>query len=66
MDLELIQTALNVLRACTERREPRREDVELLKGKLGPEADGMEADDLARTIIERCLRESGKAAGGRG
>jgi hypothetical protein len=65
MDLELIQTALIVLRTCTERAEPQPGDVAVLRRRLGSEAEGMAADDLARTIVEQCVRESRECAAAR-
>jgi hypothetical protein len=62
MDIELIQTALNVLRAFTDRNEPSPADVAALQYRLGSEAEGMAVDDLARMIIERCVRQSRKTA----
>ena len=56
MDIALMQTALNVLRAYTEFVAPVAEDIAALRTCLGPEALGMPADELARTTIERCLR----------
>ena len=63
MDIELMRIALNVLRACTEYAEPRQDDVAVLKARLGPEAERMAVDELARTIVERSMRASRRMAG---
>ena len=62
MDIDLMQTALSVLRTCTERVQPSPDEVDALRQSLGAEADDMAVDDLARTIVERCMYESRRSA----
>ena len=61
-----MQIALDVLRACTDHTLPRPEDVAALQARLGAEAEGMSADDLARTIIEQYINESKSRGAARG
>jgi hypothetical protein len=58
MDIAIMQIALGVLRACSEHTDPRSEDVAALRTRLGPDADELPVDDLARSVIDLCLREA--------
>ena len=58
MDLEIVQTALHVLRACVTHSVSAPEDVMVLRKTMGAQTNGMPVDELARTVIERYLRES--------
>lgn len=58
MALEIVHTALDVLRACINRSIPLPGDVMALKKTMGAQAEGMPVDELARTVIERYLQES--------
>jgi hypothetical protein len=62
MDMELMHSALSVLRACTERVDPRPEDVALLRHRMGCEAAEMPLDDMARALIQRSINSSHKSA----
>jgi hypothetical protein len=61
----LMQTALTVLIACTERRDPQPADVELLRKHALPYEIDLPIDELACEIIRRELvkRKATAAAG---
>jgi hypothetical protein len=62
MEVEIVQAALDVLRACVNHAHPLPEDVRALRKTMGAQAEGMPADELARAVIERYLGESKQRA----
>ena len=51
----IMQTALRVLQAVTERRHPKAEDIEKLR-EIAPESAYLPDDDLACEVIKRELK----------
>lgn len=53
--LDAMKTALLVLTALNERRQPDPADIEALQ-QYGPQRDGMELDEFACEVIQQALR----------
>jgi hypothetical protein len=54
--LEAMTTALRVLTALTEKRQPSPLDVDMLRQYAGPQPDGIGLDEYACDVIHRAIR----------
>jgi len=54
--LDAMKTALRVLTALTEKRQPDPADVTLLRTYAGPHPENVALDEFACTIIQRALK----------
>jgi hypothetical protein len=67
--LDAMKTALRVLTAITEKREPDPADITLLRSYAGPQPKDVALDEFACTIIQQALKHraeirSAAASGG--
>jgi hypothetical protein len=60
---DAMTTALRVLTAITERRQPDQGDVHVLYGLAGPQREGIGLDELACEVIQRALNRRSAARG---
>jgi len=54
--LDAMKTALRVLTAITEKRQPDPADITLLRNYAGPQPQDIALDEFACTIIQRALK----------
>ena len=58
-----MQTALRVLTAITEGRQPDPVDVTALQGYAGPQPEGIDLDEFACEVIQRAIRRRAEVRG---
>ena len=66
--LDAMKTALRVLTALTEKRQPDPADINLLRSYAGPQTEDVALDEFACSIIQQALKHRAqiRAAASRG
>jgi hypothetical protein len=61
--LEVMKTALRVLTALTEKRQPRPVDLDMLREYGGPQPDGISLDEYVCGIVRKAINRFAEARG---
>jgi hypothetical protein len=61
--LEAIETALRVLTALTEKRQPSQGDLDMLRQYGGPKPDGIGLDEYVCSIIQKAINRRADVRG---
>lgn len=58
-----MKTALRILTALTEKRQPRPEDLNMLRHYSGPQPDGIGLDEYVCSIVRKAINRFAEARG---